>query len=164
MENATKVKLGLFVGFILVLVVVVLASSPKQCGTDQACFDARAAKCQRAVVQVTNLENQFVYDVRGKKGAENCIVKIQLVQVNPNAVENLKKALQGKGMLCEVPKAVLAEKTLAKIDDINDYCTGPLKEMLLEISLENLYEVVVKQIGPLAVQFRQSLEALNTTA
>ncbi len=164
MENATKVKIGIFVACILVLVLLILVFSPKRCGTNEQCFNERAAVCKRAAVTITNLENNYYYEVRGKKGAESCIVKVVLVKTNPNAAENLKRALEGKGMLCEIPRTLLAVTPLAKIENINDYCTGPLKEVLLEISLENLYEIVVKQIGPIAVQFQQSLAALNTTS
>lgn len=163
MENATKVKLGLFVACMLLLLIVLLVAAPKQCGSDEQCFNTQAMLCKRAAVRVENLDNTYVYEVRGRKG-EECIVKIVLEKVSPAAGENLKTALEGKGMLCAVPLSVLQEQQLAKIENINDYCTGPLKEVLLEISLENLYEIVVKQIGPLAVEFRQSLESLNTTS
>ncbi len=163
MESPTKVKLGFFLAFILLLVILLLAFAPKRCGADEECFNAYAARCERAKVTLINLDNQYAYEVRAKKG-EQCIVKVVLVQINPNAGDNLKNRLNGQGMLCEIPRELLAATPLAKIENINDYCTGPLKEALLDISLENLYEIVVKQIGPLAVQFKQSLEVLNTTA
>lgn len=88
-----------------------------------------------------------------------------MLHANNGLPQNLKKALEGKGMLCELQKSVLAEKPLSQFNDLNDYCTGPLKEKMLEINLENLYGLVVKQLGPLATQFKQSLvSSLNQTS
>ena len=164
MENKTKVKLIAFAILIVVVLLMILWQTPKDCKDSEVCFNIRANVCKLAKVTAVSQGNTVKYEIRGDK-PEFCIIKVTMIQANNNLPENLKKALEGKGMLCEVPKIVLAEKPLSQLEELNDYCTGPLKETLLEISLENLYNAVVKQLGPLAAQFKDALGAssLNET-
>ena len=162
-----KVKLLILILLIFSLGVVLVMLDTKNCKSDEKCFDKLATKCKRVKAEIVNQENLFLYEIKGKKNVENeekCIVKVVLVKLEETAPINLRKALEGEGMLCEVPKFLLKERSLSTIEDINNFCTGPLKEVLLQISLEKLYEVIVKNIGPLSLQFSQSLRELNASS
>ena len=41
---------------------------------------------------------------------------------------------------------------ITKINNLNDYCTGQLKETILSITVEKLYEIIVKNIGNITLQ------------
>ncbi len=164
MENKIKIKVLAFALLIGVILLIILWQTPKNCRDNEECFNERANLCKLTGVTAVSKGNTFRYEIRGKK-PEACIIRVTILHANNDLPSTLKKALEGKGMLCEVPLKILAKKPLSQFEELNDYCTGPLKETLLEISLENLYKTVVKQLGPFATQFKQSLEAsLNKTA
>jgi len=163
-ENTTKIKVIAFAILIVLVLLIVLMQTPKNCRDNEECFNIRAKACKLASVTAVNQGNTFRYEIRGQKSG-SCIIRVTMLHANNGLPQNLKKALEGKGMLCELQKSVLAEKPLSQFNDLNDYCTGPLKEKMLEINLENLYGLVVKQLGPLATQFKQSLvSSLNQTS
>ena len=164
--NHFKLRLLVLSVLLLSFLLLMVLTYTKDCKTNQDCFNAKALTCSRAKAMILNQNNQFLYEIQGKKTEEaeqRCIIKITLVHLEQTATPNLRKALEGRGMLCHVPSTLLAQTPLNKIENINDYCTGPLKEVLLQLSLDKLYEVVVKNIGPIALQFSQSLSKLNTT-
>ncbi len=165
MDNDLKLKIYVFLGLLTLFIVVLVFTHTKDCGSDEACFNKYAVDCKKVEAKVSKQNNLFFYEVQGKqKDTElKCIVKITLLKSESNATPTLRTNLEGKGMVCTVPQKLLKEKGLSDIENINDYCSGPLKEALLQISLENLYTVVVKNIGSLALQFSQSLSDLNTS-
>ena len=166
MEKELRKKIFILGALVVALVVLIVVVHTKDCGEDEVCFDENAAECDRVKAEVTKQGNVFLYEVKGEKnieGEENCMIKISLLKLNEGTSASLKKALEGKGMLCSVPRTLLSQQLLSKIENINDYCSGPLKELLLQISLDKLYEVVVKNIGPLSLKFSQSLSQLNET-
>ena len=166
MEKRLKKRLQILAALVIALLVLIVLMNARNCESNEECFNRYASKCSRATANVVAQDNVFLYEVQGKKteeGVKNCIVKVTLVRLEESATPNLKKALEGRGMLCHVPRTLLAETPLSHIENINDYCTGPLKEVLLQISLEKLYDVVVKNIGPLSLQYSQSLSEIDTT-
>lgn len=94
--------------------------------------------------------DQFYYEIQGSK-ADSCVMTIYLMKSNEQTPLEVKKFMEGKGMICEIPKTEL-QKPISEIKNINNYCTGPLKEALLQITVENLYDIVTKNIGPVALE------------
>ncbi|MFA4887454.1 MAG: hypothetical protein WC595_04525 [Candidatus Nanoarchaeia archaeon] len=166
MEKRLRIQVVIFIVLLVLVGLVFFFSYTQDCAGDTACFNARAASCKKVEASFWSENNRFSYGVLGKKkvmGENGCVVRVQMVELDPSAKENLKKALEGKGMICFLPDPLLKEKQITEIEDLNDYCSGPLKEVLLQISLERLYEIVVKNIGPLSLEFTKSLSQLNTT-
>ena len=60
---------------------------------------------------------------------------------------------------------LLQIKNISQINDISDYCTGPLKEAALEIVLEKVYSIVVANIGQITLEYENILSAatMNTS-
>ncbi len=147
---------------LLLIILLLVFTHTKQCDKDENCFNWQARECSRATVLANSKDNLFQYTIEGKN-KDLCVVKVELMQLSPGAPENVRQAVEGKGMLCGVPQIELQQKPISQIDDINQYCTGPLKEVLLELSLERLQEIVVKNIGPITTQFKSALEGINGT-
>ncbi|MBI5391534.1 hypothetical protein HZB00_00875 [Candidatus Woesearchaeota archaeon] len=159
MKKAKYITLGILVALIALLLYL---THTRDCGTDENCFNWEAKGCVRTTVQATSQNNEFRYTIEGKS-KNLCVIKVELLKMSPDAPESLRKAIENKGMLCAVPQELLLQKPLSKIEEINEYCTGPLKEVLLQISLDKLEEVIVKNIGPITSQLKTALESLNGT-
>lgn len=146
-----KKKVYLIVFLVIVGLVLVVINYTTNCSYDESCFNKYAEKCSRAKVNlIKDSGDQFYYEIQGSK-ADSCVMIIYLMKSNDQTPPEVKKFMQGKGMICEVPKTELS-KPISEIKNINDYCTGPLKEALLQITVENLYSLVVKNLGPEAMQ------------
>ncbi len=146
-----KKKVYLIVFLVIVALVLVVINFTTNCNYDERCFNKYTEKCSRAKLNlIQESGDQFYYEIQGSK-ADSCVMTIYLIKSNEQTPPEVKKFMQGKGMICEVPKTEL-NKPISEIKNINDYCTGPLKEALLQITVENLYSLVVKNLGPEAMQ------------
>ena len=146
-----KKKVYLIVFLVIVALVLVVINFTTNCNYDERCFNKYTEKCSREKLNlIQESGDQFYYEIQGSK-ADSCVMTIYLIKSNEQTPPEVKKFMQGKGMICEVPKTEL-NKPISEIKNINDYCTGPLKEALLQITVENLYSLVVKNLGPEAMQ------------
>ena len=141
---------------ILALFVLSFLFYSKDCGDDLSCFDARAASCLPAHVSVFTGDSLYDYAVKGKHG-DDCIVSVRLVELHENERAELKELLEGKEMVCSLPRATLNEINLLDVQGLTSFCTGPLKEVSLEISVQKIYELVVQNLGPIASEYRDQL-------
>jgi len=130
---------------LIVLTLSLLLFYPKNCRNDENCFNT-------------------LYEVKGKKG-NDCILTIFLKTIGTSQDEILNQMLAQKGMICGVPMDLLQIKNISQINDISDYCTGPLKEAALEIVLEKVYSIVVANIGQITLEYENILSAatMNTS-
>ena len=87
------------------------------------------------------------------------IIEVTLTKVSDSKAVELKNALEGKSMKCSITREILKEKPIKEIKTLNDYCTGQLKEAMLELSLNKLYEIVIKNLGPLTTEFKNYIES-----
>ena len=53
-------------------------------------------------------------------------------------------------MKCDIPRKVLKEKDLLKMDEIMPYCSGELKEALYELIVKRMYELIILNLGEIA--------------
>ena len=147
------------IGILIVLAaiaVVTFISLPKNCDSDISCFDNSASKCSKAKVTTFKDDNQYMYNVLSKK-KDNCLIEVRLLTLSETRPYDLKQALEGKSMTCSIPRVVLQSQTLAQISNLNDFCSGQLKEAILQITIDEMYSIIVKNIGPIAVEFRKNL-------
>jgi len=148
-----KKKVAILVFLILVLGVLFYLNTPKNCKRDYECFSSKVSECSKAKVTTNKEDNLYYYEVMGKK-LENCIVSVKLLKLSDAQPFDLRRALEGKGMLCSLPMSVLQNSDIKDIKNLNDYCTGQLKEAILDVTLQKLYDIVVQNIGPIASEIR----------
>lgn len=151
-------KKRVFVAVILTIIIIALflITLPKNCKSNEECFNNAAAKCSKAKVSTYKNDNLYKYEVLGKK-ENNCLVNINLEKVSESKTVELRQALEGKRMVCVIPKETLQSKSLKEIESLTEFCTGPLKETLLQISLDKMYEIIVKNIGPIALEIEKGV-------
>ncbi|MEK6948093.1 MAG: hypothetical protein AABX19_02520 [Nanoarchaeota archaeon] len=150
-----KKKVSVLVFLIILLAIIVIINTPKNCKNDYYCFNDHVLDCSKAKVITEKDGSTYYYEVLSKKD-DNCIVKVQLNKLSDTQSKDLKKALEGKSMLCSIPSSTLEVKDIKSIPNLNDYCSGQLKEAVLEVTIQKLYDVVVENIGPIAAQIRNS--------
>ena len=151
-----KKVIGIFVLF-FIIINFYLFSLPKNCNYDDSCFNDAAAKCSRAKVISYKEGNEYNYEVLARK-KDDCIINVKLARISEEKAEDIRSALEGKSMICSVPEETLKTKSLNEIENLNDFCTGALKEAILEVTVNGMYELVVKNIGSIAAEFNKGLE------
>ncbi len=160
--NLDKKKVVLLVVLALAIIILILLSTPKDCNSEISCFDQKAAKCSKAEVTAFSNENKYFYEIIGRKSGK-CIVEVKLLELAPTRTSEMKKALEGKAMTCSIPLNNLRQKSITKIENLNDMCSGQLKEATLQLTIDKMYEIIVQNIGPIATQFQQGLKLATTT-
>lgn len=148
---ADKKKVIILIIIIFIFLGFVLLTRAKNCDTDYNCFRNSESKCTLAKVKSENNDNLYEYKIVGRKG-NNCIMEITLLSLSQTQPKDLRDALNGRSMKCAVPRDLLKDKTVKEIANINDYCTGTLKEALLQITLDKLYDIIVKNLGQVAIE------------
>jgi len=147
----------IFLGIIIIiLIILIVFTYSKDCGHDQQCFKDTFESCKKAKVSIESDNGQFMYDTLGSKG-DMCVTKITLTKLKEDAKQDLKDQLEGKAMVCEIPKTSIGDNSLFNTKDVSAYCTGPLREVFLQISLEKLYSFVVATFGPTAVDLTDDI-------
>ena len=150
---------------IIGILIVILAISiylyiPKNCKNNSNCFIKKAQTCSKASVLTYKEDNLYSYEIKGSL-KDSCLVNIKLVRMKPNTDVDLVELMEGKGMLCKIPKDKFKQSPLSDINDINDYCSGPLKEAYPQLTIERLYSLVISNIGGIT---RELQDLINRTA
>lgn len=145
-----KKKVYILVFLLIIIATLIVMNYTKNCNYDESCFNKHAQDCSRAKANLYRNENEYKFEITGKK-EDKCRVVVYMIKANEETISNVRGFLEGKGMVCEVPKTEL-QNPISEITNIKDYCTGPLKEALLQITVEKLYELVTKNIGPVALE------------
>jgi len=145
---------------LLVLIVLFIGfwffTRPDNCGSDESCFNSHFIKCSKAKADLVNKDsNNFNFEIKGSFD-NNCIVEATLISMPESRPVDIRKALEEKSMTCSIPKDINIQ--IAQIENINDYCTGQLKEASLQITIEKMYSIIVQNIGPLASEFKDVLK------
>jgi len=151
------IKLVTLIVLILILFGFWLFNRPKNCSSDETCFNSNFIKCNKAYVVLSDKENnKFNFEIKGHTG-NNCIVEAELVSMAESKPLDIRNSLEGKSMTCSIPKD--NPSSINNIENLNDYCTGQLKEASLQITIEKMYSIIVQNIGPLATEFRNVLKS-----
>lgn len=139
-------RLPAFILCIVLIIALSIAQLPKNCGNDEQCFQEQAKSCAPAKVTATAEGNKYTYLLQAN-GKDTCIIIVNLEQTSDKTSPQIKEIIEGKGMVCEVPKEMLQEKYITHIEGLANYCTGPLRESLQAITIENMYDQVVKNLS-----------------
>lgn len=118
----------------------------KDCGNDKECFNNELRKCRSSVMLNARDNNFYTYQSFYTFG-ENCKIKIKMEQAAPGASLEVKNLLEGKEMICMVPKERLVEEGIDQFENLLNYCHGELKEGLYELVIERMYGLVVNKFG-----------------
>ena len=155
-HNLDKKKVIAIVVVISIIAIIFLLSLPKNCGTDDSCFNIKTNTCSKAKVITYNNNNQYTYEVLGKR-TDNCIIEVKLISLSDTQPAEIKQALEGKSMTCTISRSLLQTQTIKEVENLNDVCSGQLKEATLQITIDKMYEIIVKNIGPIAAEFQREL-------
>ena len=139
--------------FALALVISLLAYAiffgnilKRECGNDVNCFDELAKKCTGARLEALKDANIYEYTIKGKIGNE-CGVSIKLKRMALGIPVDIVNKLEGKDAECKIPMALLKENRINEIENLLSYCSGTLKESVYEVIMDDMYELIIKNMG-----------------
>ena len=139
--------------FALALVISLLAYAiffgnilKRECGNDVNCFDELAKKCTGARLEALKDANIYEYTIKGQMG-NDCGVNIKLKSMALGTPVDIVNKLEGKDAECKVPLALLKENRINEIENLLSYCSGTLKESVYEVIMDDMYELIIKNMG-----------------
>ena len=144
---------------LVLFISVMIITTTKNCGSNDSCFDKSAKICSIAKVITRSNDNIYKYQVLGRK-SNDCVIEVTLVKLSETQSKDLRDALDGRNMKCRIPREILREKSIKDLQNLNDYCTGDLKEAILEITLDKMYDLIVKNFGQVTTEIE---DIRNTT-
>jgi len=146
MEKGDNFKTNLYILGILfvVLIVLIVIAYTKDCGSDRECFDKGLNKCSKVKGEFVKGDSFMKYEVIGKRN-DKCILRVTMLE--SSSEPNIKKVLVGKGMVCEFSLDMLKDTSVVEIDNLESYCSGPLKEALLKMNVDRLYSFIINNLG-----------------
>jgi len=147
-----------YIPLLLVLLLLVFFAFfySTNCGEDDVCFLEKSKSCRPAKVLSSDGDAHYKYVIKGRH-AQNCVFSVTLLDLDESSGVVLPTVLEGKSMTCSLPRELVSETRLKDIEGLSSYCSGPLKEASLEISIQKMYEIIVQNLGPLvATQFKNS--------
>lgn len=150
-----KKKVIVVILLLIAMGITLFLNYSKDCNKDEGCFNKYLSTCSKAKATLYVGENEQLFEILGSK-QQSCMILTKITLVDGKATPEVKKFLEGKGMVCDIPKTVLAKNKISEVSSFGDYCTGPLKEALLQITVEKLYEIIVKNLGAKALESYQS--------
>ncbi len=115
------------------------------------CFSNALAKCKP--VKFTNIidNNFYEYNIYSSF-SDKCTIKITLEKVAPGSNQDIKTFLEGKTMICKIPKEITKAKTFNDIENVLDYCHGELKEGVYQVILKRMYSLVISDLDEVIKQ------------
>ncbi len=142
-----QLRLALLLVSLVGLISVAITKAPQDCKENLDCFQKKTIECQPAIVKGSVGENKYQFKVRGEKDLQTCIITIFLIQPDPQLSLPARQVLQNKGMVCEIPNELLVGYKITEVPNHLLYCTGPLKEALQAITIENMNNQIVKNLS-----------------
>ena len=103
------------------------------------------------MIKIDSIRPRIIKDSRGEE-----TIEVTLISLSANQPADMKQALEGKSMKCAITRETLKSKTLNEIEDLNDNCTGQLKEALLQITIDNMYKIIIKNLGSIAADLNET--------
>ncbi|MBS3147199.1 hypothetical protein J4471_05910 [Candidatus Woesearchaeota archaeon] len=118
----------------------------KQCTTEE-CFNKMMKDCKKSNYRFDDNGHTFLYTINGNVEKDYCTVQIKLESLNINSEPSLKDKFAGKEMTCNIPYDVLDYVNILEEQRLLSYCSGPLKEAMLELMIEKLYGSIAQNFG-----------------
>ena len=124
---------------------------------DDECFDEKLRECKFIDFITHKNNNVYRYTIFSSLG-NYCKIRVTLERTAPGSDPDIKELLEGKSMECRIPKQLLKTTNLDNIDNFLQYCTGELKEGILELIIKRMYSLI---IGNLEEIVQESKSFLN---
>lgn len=154
--NENKIKIIISLLFIILLILFfIYISIPYNCKYDEDCFNERFENCKKTDFYKIINGDTYQFECKGKY-KNSCLLNIKMIMANDASDFFVKENMVGRGMICKLPKGDF--QTLNQINNSLDYCTGPLKESMLEQMIKNMFELIVKDIGPITKDMQKQFE------
>lgn len=132
---------------ILIISSAIISNYETNCEDNLDCFNRAFLTCSNAKVTGYENNNLFEYKIINKE-EDNCIVEINLREVNPQLDEITKEKFQKKSMTCSLP--ISAGFSTDKLD----LCQGPLKEIIYELTIQKMYNLLAQNLGEIISEMR----------
>lgn len=161
MVDKRRLKIVLVVVVIAVLIYVIFFSNliKKNCGENKDCFDNALQRCKAARFITIKNNNIYSYTIKGSSFGK-CVLVIKMEQAAIGTESEIKQLLEGKSMVCKIPKTETSKVKLEELEDLIGYCTGPLKEGMYELIIKRMYALVVKQMGGILTEAKDVLKGV----
>ena len=156
-KEDVKVEITKYLFWLLIFLIaftIFFSELEKSCDSE-ACLDEMVKKCNKANYQMLNNGHLFSYRVEGNNVKDFCTVAIKLEKLNDAADPALKDRFTGKEMSCNIPFEYLGVIKVTEEQKILDYCSGPLKEAMLEFMIEKLYGSIAQNFGSILAELRK---------
>lgn len=140
-----KVLITVTIVTILVIEAFLLGVVKRECDTPE-CFNSALKKCSTTKYLQLENYNYYRWVIDGKDNGK-CDIDITLAKMAAGTPIERAMLFEGKDMHCKIPLDVLEKKDNAKVENILNYCTGPLKEAIYQSIIERLYTVIVANLG-----------------
>ncbi len=144
LKNHKRIVISILVIIFLLSVLYISGFIKKPCFSE-SCFENALQKCSQVNYVANKNNNIYLYSTYLSFGNE-CKIKVSLEKVAPGSDQDIK-ALEKKSMICKLPKKLLKQNPLEKINNVLCYCHGDLKEGLLELILKKMYSLIVGNIN-----------------
>jgi len=164
MKNTKKrfevsyVKLTIYIIVVVFLVWMFFSfiGLSKNCKQDKSCFDKRIVECKKT--RYINIDNNNIYDYSVKgKSKDFCVVDIFLRRMAKGTELDIVEKLEGKSMRCKFPADKVKSIGIEDMENMLNYCSGGLKEGILELAVEKLYGLIIENLGGLVGEIRKEV-------
>jgi len=149
-------KRQIIITSIIVLFVIFLGFFffyKKSC-KDEECFNEAMYKCKPATYYGYRNNNLYYYKISRSIGTCRLNIKVNRMAIGTDL--DLVRLLEGKRMKCNIPKNI--DINLNEMENILNYCSGELKEGLLQLMVERLYALVVRDLSGVVEQAEKLLK------
>ena len=121
------------------------------CGTDKTCFSEKSFECKPAEVYTSRTNNIYYYQINPTMGNQ-CEVLIKFDRAQEGTPAEHVTLLEGKSMTCTIPKAEMRKLDILDMENVMQYCTGPLKESLYELIVKRMYELIILNLKEISTE------------
>lgn len=152
-SNFNKILVG-FMILLLVFLAIRYGGAFKKTCKDDGCFDRSLRSCWWTVYFKEEDGNILRYDIVGPRSG-GCLVTVKMERMKIGVRYELVEMFQGKEMKCVIPGD--NEKSLWEMENLLDYCTGPLKEAMYKLIMQRMYGLTVKNIGTIIEEIERAV-------
>ena len=156
-EEGIRIEITKYLFYLLVFLIafsIFFSGLEKSC-SDEACFNEMVKKCSRANFKVDNDGHLFLYTIEGNSKKDFCVISVRLEKLSESTDAKLTDKFLGKEMTCNIPYEFLDVIQVTNDQKIMDYCSGPLKEAMLEFMIEKLYGSIAQNFGGILAELEQ---------
>lgn len=128
--------------FIIILFIIAIFyfSYEYDCGDNKACYDRHLQNCKKTSLSVVDEGSSFTYQILGSE-KDMCKLRVTLVDMPQETTIETAQLFEGKAMECQIPKGSTFDT------EILEYCSGPLKEAIYELTIQKMYNILAQSLG-----------------